>query len=223
MASSNRNQYGPGYAASQVKHHEWRTAENSAAHLLPHLKPLAEIKPHLKLLDVGAGSGTISVSLAKYIPDGQVLATDISEEILERAREYATSNGANNVTFQQANVYELPFADSSFDVTHASQVLCHLANPSDAIREMVRVTKSGGVISLRETDMQMWCIWPEIPALLQFQEASIMTLEANGGHGKGGRQLLPWAMKAGVARESITVSFGTWCYSAPEDKKAWGS
>ncbi|KAM5354267.1 hypothetical protein ACJ41O_000917 [Fusarium nematophilum] len=220
MSSSGHNQYGPGY--SQVKHHEWRTAQNSAAHLLPKLQSLAETNPHLKLLDVGAGSGTITVSLAKYIPQGQITATDLSDEILVRAREYAQSQGVSNIHFQQANVFELPFPDATFDITHAHQVLCHLDAPADAIREMIRVTKPGGTVSLRESDMQMWCFWPELPGLLKFHEVSSKILLANGGQDKGGRKLVSWALRAGVAREDITASFGTWCYSAPDDRRVWG-
>ena len=204
-----------------MRHHEWRTAENSAAHLIPHLKSAAANNPELKLLDVGAGSGTISASLAKYMPSGKVLATDISDDILERAKEFADSKGVTNISFQKANIYELPFSDASFDITHASQVLCHLDAPADAVKEMVRVTKSGGIVALRETDMQMWCIYPELPALLQFHDINIKTLVANGGQDKGGRKLLPWVLEAGVARKDITLSFGTWCYSQPEDKKQW--
>lgn len=222
MAASQCNKYGPGYASQHVKHHEWRTAENSAAHLIPRLQTMAMKNPQIKMLDVGAGSGTISASLAKYIPEGHVTATDISEEILTRAKQYAKSKGVHNLDVQQANVYQLPFPDSTFDITHAHQVLCHLDTPSDAIRELVRVTKPGGVVALRESDMHMWCFWPELPGLLKFHETQIKTLISNGGQDKGGRQLVSWVIKAGVARENITASFGTWCYSALEDRQAWG-
>ncbi|KAF4966530.1 hypothetical protein FSARC_5772 [Fusarium sarcochroum] len=220
--ASGHNDYGHGYAAPEVKHHEWRTAENSSEHLLPRLKAIVKENPKLKLLDVGAGSGTISASLAKYMPQGEVTATDISDEILARAKEYADSQGVTNVKVQRANVFELPFPDSTFDITHAHQVLCHLDAPVDAIREMLRVTKPGGTVSLRESDMHMWCIWPELPALLKFHELQIKNIASKGGQDKGGRQLLSWALKAGVSRQDIALSFGTWCYSAPEDKKAWG-
>ncbi|CAF3652657.1 hypothetical protein FGSG_04216 [Fusarium graminearum PH-1] len=221
--ASGHNQYGHGYAATQVKHHEWRTAENSSNHLLPKLQAIVKSNPKLKLLDVGAGSGTISASLAGYMPEGEVTATDISDEILARANDYARSQGVSNIKFQRANVFELPFPDSAFEVTHAHQVLCHLDTPVDAIKEMMRVTKPGGTVSLRESDMYMWCIWPELPALLKFHQLQIKTIEGKGGQGKGGRQLLPWALEAGASRQDITLSFGTWCYSSPEDKQAWGS
>ncbi|KAH6889278.1 S-adenosyl-L-methionine-dependent methyltransferase [Thelonectria olida] len=221
MAATEHNKYGPGYRASQVKHHEWRTAENSASHLLPRLQAMVKEKPQLKLLDVGAGSGTISAGLAKYMPDGEVLATDLSDDILARAKEYADSHGVANIKFQKASVFELPFPDSTFDVTHAHQVLCHLDTPSEAIREMLRVTKTGGVVSLRESEMGMWAVWPELPPLLHFVDMAAKVMVANGGQDKGGRQLLSWVLQAGVAREDITASFGTWCYSQPEDKVVW--
>jgi hypothetical protein len=58
----------PGHPPVQAILHEVRTAENSAAYLLPKLQSIKESNPHLTLLDVGAGSGTISVSFAKLIP-----------------------------------------------------------------------------------------------------------------------------------------------------------
>jgi 2-polyprenyl-3-methyl-5-hydroxy-6-metoxy-1,4-benzoquinol methylase len=226
MTSTTHNPYAPGHDASQTKHHEMRTAENSAAHLLPHLRRLAPQLPHLKLLDVGAGSGTITASLAKYLPpDGTITATDISDSILARAQEYAVSQGLDNskITFQKASVYSLPFSDEQFDVVHAHQVLSHLDSPVDAIREMVRVCRPGGVVSLRETDMAMWCFWPETEALQEgFRGLVEKTLVANGGQDRAGRRLVSWALSAGVARGQIEAGFGTWCYSEPQDRRAWG-
>jgi SAM-dependent methyltransferase len=230
MATPQHHSYASGHDASQVKHHEWRTAENSAAYLLPHLQRAAQAKPDLQLLDVGAGSGTISASLAKHLlPHGRVLATDISDSILARAKAHAEAQGvgAQNINFQKADVFHLPFADGAFDVVHAHQVLCHLSRPVDAIGEMLRVVRpGGGLLALRESDMRMWCVWPEIPALLRFHEVMVGTLVANGGQEKGGRQLVSWVLQAGkdigVRREDVEVSFGTWCYSDVGDRRAWG-
>lgn len=137
--SQSHNTYLPGYAASNVKHHEWRTAENSAMYLMTPLQSMAKGNPKLTLLDVGAGSGTISASLAKYMPHGHVTATDLSEKILERAADHAKEVGVSNISFQPASVYELPFPDNSFNVVHAHQMLCHLDSPVEALKEMIRV------------------------------------------------------------------------------------
>lgn len=135
------NAYLSGYAPKATVHHEWRTASNSAPHLLPTLRSLAATTPALALLDVGAGSGTITASFAAEMPPGgHIVATDISDEILEKAARYAEEAGVGGmVQTRRANVYELPFAEGSFDVVHASQVLAHLDEPGRAVAEMVRV------------------------------------------------------------------------------------
>ena len=212
----------PGFPAPQAIHHELRTAENSAAYLLAKLQYMKRSNPHLTLLDVGAGSGTISVTFAKAIPEGQVTATDLNKEILLRAQAIAESAGVKNIKFQQADPYKLPFADGTFDITHCHQVLYHIKAPWDALREMLRVTKPFGVIAAREGDFETDCIWPEMPGLVKFHSFIAETINAASGSSTGGRQLLSWALKAGVDRGQIAASYGTWCYSTPADKKVWG-
>ena len=73
---------------------------------------------HVKIWDVGTGSGCIAVSLAKMLPDAEVFATDISEEALAVARENAELNGVG-ITFARhdmADVEHLPFGETRFDV-----------------------------------------------------------------------------------------------------------
>lgn len=216
------NAYMPGYAKLQVQHHEWRTAENSAAYLIPTLKETAQSNPHLKLLDVGAGSGTISASLAKYMPQGQVTATDISDDILASAASHAQDKGVTNISFGKADIYALPFPDASFDIVHASMVLSHLDAPAQAYQEMLRVTKPGGVVANRESDLRMCSYYPETAAMVKFHQLLLKTMDAAGGQNSAGPRLVHWALEAGAKREQITPSFGTWTYSSPEERQMWG-
>lgn len=143
MAQSQPKQHAPylsSYQPSTTVHHEWRTASNSAAHLLPTLEEKARQNPSLTLLDVGAGSGTITASLAPYMPQGKIIATDISNDILQRAKQHAEEVGVGEmVETQEGNVYALPFMNGDFDVVHASMVLAHLDDPLKAVGEMIRV------------------------------------------------------------------------------------
>ena len=100
-----------------------RTEENSAPYLIPTLLSMANADSHLTLLDVGPGLGTITASLANYMPRGRVTATDLSEEILQSASAHAKDVGASNFEFQTGNVYDVPFSDNTFDVVHTHQVL----------------------------------------------------------------------------------------------------
>jgi tRNA G46 methylase TrmB len=96
----------PDHPPAQAVHHEWRTAENSAIFVLAKLQSMKETNPHLTLLDVGAGSGTISVTFAKAIPDGHVTAIDLKHDILPRAWANAEMAGIKNIEFQQGDAYK---------------------------------------------------------------------------------------------------------------------
>src|SRR5512140_847483 len=73
--------YTHGHHESVLRSHRWRTAENSAAYLLP------QLKPHMRILDVGCGPGTITAGLAGYVPRGHVTGIDAAPDIVEQARE----------------------------------------------------------------------------------------------------------------------------------------
>jgi SAM-dependent methyltransferase len=203
-------------------HHELRTAENSAAYLLGKLQAMKQRNPDLTVLDVGAGSGTISVTLAKAVPEGRVTAIDLNKDVLPRAQAVAELAGVSNIEFQQADAYKLPFADSSFDVTHCHQVLYSLKSPLDALREMLRVTKPGGIVAVRDGDVQTEAFWPELPGIVSYHKLIVDFIKASGGSDTAGRQLLSWALQVGVPRDQITMSYGTWCYNTAAEKQIWG-
>ena len=123
------------------------------------------------------------------------------KEILERAKGFAAAAGVQNMKFQTADAYALPFPDAVFDVTHCHQMLCPMDAPADALREMLRVTRPGGVVAVRESDMAAQCLWPELPGLLRFQHVPEATFRASGGSWTGGRQLVSWALQAGAHRD----------------------
>ena len=115
--------YTHGHHESVLRSHRWRTAENSAAYLVPYLEAGGSV------LDVGCGPGTITIDLARRVAPGQVVGIDAVIEPLEMARSDAVAAHVDNVTFQVADAYALPFDEASFDVVHAHQVLQHLTDP----------------------------------------------------------------------------------------------
>src|SRR5215471_12089582 len=144
--SSSSDTYLHGHHDSVLRSHRWRTAENSAGYLLPRLRPDARV------LDVGCGPGTITADLAARVPDGEVIGIDAARDVLAQARQEAERRGQRNVRFGTGDVYRLDFADGTFDVVHAHQVLQHLTDPVAALREMRRVCKPGGIVAARDGD-----------------------------------------------------------------------
>src|SRR3954466_9073741 len=157
MASAEQS-YGQGHAESVVRSQTWRTVDNSAAYLAPHLRP------GLLVLDVGCGPGTITVDLATRVAPGRVVGLDLSDEPLAEARGLAERAGVA-VSFEVCDVYALAEPDDSFDVVHAHQVLQHLTDPVAALREMARVCRPGGLLAVRDVDYAATTWFPADPAL----------------------------------------------------------
>jgi ubiquinone/menaquinone biosynthesis C-methylase UbiE len=100
----------------------------------------------MRVLDVACGMGEPAVTIATSIAsiDGQVLATDLVEEMLELARENAAQRQVSNISFQLADAEALPFPDGSFDAVTCRYAVMLLPDAPQALREMCRVLVPGG-------------------------------------------------------------------------------
>lgn len=108
---------------------------------------VAELVPcGAAVLDCAAGTGEFS--LAAAVRAGRVLATDLSQPMLERAAAKARRMGADHIEFAVRDITALPEADGSFDVVIAANVLHLLPQPERAVRELWRVTRVGGRLIL---------------------------------------------------------------------------
>jgi SAM-dependent methyltransferase len=201
--------YTHGHHESVLRSHRWRTAENSAAYLLPRLRDGQH------LLDVGCGPGTITADFAKQLAPGTACGIDSSIDIIEAARQEHPG-----VAFTVADVYRLPFRDASWDVVHAHQVLQHLAHPVDALREMRRVVRTGGIVAARDADYATFTWHPASDGLQRWLRLYQEIARANGGEPDAGRRLCSWAQDAGFTR--VQASASAWCFATPEERSWWG-
>ena len=206
--------YTHGHAEPVLQSHRWRTAENSAAYLIPLLRP------GLDLLDVGCGPGTLTADIALRVAPGRVLGLDASADPLDEARTAAARAGAQ-VTFAVGDVYALDLPDGSFDVVHAHQVLQHLTDPVAALREMARVCRPGGVLAVRDVDYAATTWFPAEPGLDRWLDLYRRVARRNGAEPDAGRRLLSWAHAAGLRDAAATAS--AWCYASPAERQWWGS
>ena len=204
--------YTHGHAESVLRSHRARTAENSAAYLLPHLEPTH------RLLDVGSGPGTITADLAGRV--AEVVAVEISDEAAGLTRAGLAERGVTNAEVAVGDVHRLGYADDTFDVVHAHQVLQHVAEPVTALREMARVVRPGGVIGVRDSDYAAFAWYPRLPGLDRWLELYRSAARANGGEPDAGRHLLAWAHRAGL--EDVVPTSSSWCFATPETRAWWG-
>lgn len=112
---------------------------------------LARIAPGQRVLDLGAGSGTLVIMLKQYQSQAQVFGVDGDPKILGLAQEKA-SNANSNVIFNVGNIVALPYCDNSFDRVLSSLVLSLLSreDKARAMRETYRVMRQGGEVYLAD-------------------------------------------------------------------------
>jgi len=206
--------YTHGHHEAVLRSHRWRTVENSAAYLQPHLEA------GMSLLDVGCGPGTITLDFANLVNPGHVIGIDVAPAAIEAASAERDNRGASNVEFRTADLYALEFDDDAFDVVHAHQVLQHLTDPVRALREMRRVCTPGGLVAARDGDYNAFTWYPAYPALDAWLEMYDTVARANRGEPDAGRYLLAWAHAAGFT--DVRAGASTWCFSTPEDRGWWG-
>lgn len=204
--------YLQGHHDTVLRSHRWRTAENSAAHLLPHLRP------GLRVLDVGCGPGTITRELGDAVgPTGEVLGVDSSADVVAEA---SRDSSRPNVRYAVGDALALDLPDASVDVVHAHQVLQHLVDPVAALREWRRVTRPGGLVAVRDADYAAMTWHPASDGLDRWLDVYRAAARAHGAEPDAGRRLLGWARAAGFVEVVPTAS--AWCFATPEDRDWWG-
>ncbi len=206
--------YTHGHAQATVRQHGRRTAAEAAAFLLP------ELKPGMRLLDVGCGPGSITRGLAEHLAPGEVIGLDLSADTLADARRDAAARGIANLHYQEGSVYDLPFPDASFDAVFAHQVLQHLREPDNAIREMLRVLRPGGLVAFRDGYWGTSAYCPPDLGIDRFIDVHMKTWCQNGGDPRIGRKLRALFNASQVTDLRITAS--QWCYATLSETREWG-
>lgn len=204
--------YTHGHSESVLRSHRWRTPENSAAYLLPHLRP------GLDLLDVGCGPGNITIGLAALVAPGRTLGVDRATAIIDDALGGRPAD--STAEFCVDDAYALDLAEASFDVVHAHQVLQHLSDPVAALREWRRVCRPGGIVAARDADYAAFNWYPHDPLLDRWLELYRMAAHANQAFPDAGRMMLSWAHAAGFG--DVTPTASVWCFATPADRAWWG-
>jgi len=160
--------------------------------------------PGESVLEAGCGVGAQTVILARNSPGAQITSIDISETSLEAARQKVHVASFTNVTFQQADLFHLPFPTDCFDHVFVCFVLEHLRDPVGALRCLQRVLKNGGTITVIEGDHGSAYFHPDSAEARRAIQCLVDLQAELGGDSLIGRRLYPLLAEAGFCDARVS-------------------
>jgi ubiquinone/menaquinone biosynthesis C-methylase UbiE len=152
------------------------------------------------ILDCPCGDGFYTQLLANHFTRSNIVAVDYSTDCLERARQ---NSSASNVEFQQADAYDLPFDDDSFDFVWCAQSFITLEDPVRALRELARVARPGAEIAVLETDEYHHVLLPW-PVELELAVYRSLRTECRVRYGTAGKFAQSRRLRAAFLEAGLT-------------------
>ncbi len=103
------------------------------------------------LLDVGTGTAQIPIELCRHDSKGRIVAIDLAEHMLKVGRENVRKAGfSDRIRLERQDAKHLPYPDRSFAAVISNSIVHHIPEPGKVLAEMVRVTRPGGLLFIRD-------------------------------------------------------------------------
>lgn len=105
----------------------------------------------LKILDVGTGTALIPIELCSREIDARVTGVDLASHMLQLGlRNVIRAGMQQQIKLDHVDAKQLPYSDGAFDAVISNSIIHHIPQPADAFREMLRVTRPGGLLFVRD-------------------------------------------------------------------------
>ncbi|OLP19599.1 hypothetical protein BST81_04895 [Leptolyngbya sp. 'hensonii'] len=165
------------------------------------------LQPGMAVADIGCGIGTVSCWMGQQVgSSGAVLGIDASPEQLEQARLKAQQARLPHVRFVEASAYETELPSESFDLVYCRFLLMHLQRPLDALREMQRLVKPGGILVCEESDFTSPFCVPASAAFERCFELYLALGDLRGHHFRIGSTLYRLFVEIGLTAPEVSLA-----------------
>jgi len=165
----------------RIQRYGWdRAAEHYERLWSSQLKPaqerlleLAELEPGARVLEISCGTGLVTWPLASLVGStGYILATDISERMVEQTAAEAARRGLSQVACRRVDAESIEAADASFDAVVCALGLMYVPHVAAALEQMCRVLAPGGRIAAAVWGARNRCGWADVFPIVESRVAS---------------------------------------------------
>jgi ubiquinone/menaquinone biosynthesis C-methylase UbiE len=124
---------------------------------------MAQLQPGERVLDIACGTGLVTFRAAEAVgPEGQVVGTDLSGEMVGTAAQLAAARGLTNTAFERGDAEDIQVDENHFDAVLCGLGLMYVPDPDKALTEMVRALKPGGRAVAAVWGRRENCGWADI-------------------------------------------------------------
>jgi ubiquinone/menaquinone biosynthesis C-methylase UbiE len=158
-----------------------------------------QVQPGWHAIDLACGPLGIIGPLSRRIGStGRVIASDLNPVMLSAAHSYADKNALKNIEFVEANAYQTNLPRASFDLVHARFMFAPLGLDDILLKEMIALTRPGGIVASQESDESGYVCYPPQPAWEQLKQLTVSAFARGGGDYSAGRRTYGLFRRAGL-------------------------
>jgi SAM-dependent methyltransferase len=159
-------------------------------------------------LDLGCGAMGVLGPLSRRVGrHGKVVGMDIDSKLIDAARTLVKAEGWDNVELWEGDALRTHLAPASFDIVHARFLLAPLWQHKDTLlREMLALTRPGGVVALQEPDVSSWTLCPPPPFWAKFKDAIVGAYNAGGSDINAGQHTYGLVRQAALENVQIRAA-----------------
>jgi SAM-dependent methyltransferase len=178
------------------------------------------VRPGWRCLDLGCGPMGILGALSRRVgPTGRVVALDINPQQLDAARELMRHNGYDNIEFVQADAFDTGLPGDSFDLVHVRFLFSPLGRDQELLRELLRLTRPGGILVTQEADDCSYICYPPQEGWERLKALTAAVFARAGGDAQAGRRMYGLLRKAGL--EDVSARAAALALPAGRPYRRW--
>jgi SAM-dependent methyltransferase len=165
------------------------------------------VAPGWNCVDLGCGAMGVLGPLSRRVgPQGHVVGVDRDAKLLAAAREYVHDQHLTNVEVFDLDAYDTKLPRESFDLTHVRFVFGPVGRADELLREMLALTRPGGILAIQEPDTVSWNCYPPNAGWAALKPAIEDAFSRAGGDINAGRRTFGMLRQAGLEAVQIRAA-----------------